>query len=100
MQKVFATRYEILRGVVCDSRVVAATLPEKPHRVAMLLKPEEFASGAPTVMDHWENVFIDERLHDWDWQDGAFKYYSHACETGGTVDVLIVYESEWREVNV
>ena len=51
-------------------------------------------------MDHWENVFIDERLHDWDWQDGAFKYYSHACEMGGTVDVLIVYESEWREVNV
>lgn len=32
-----ATRYEILRGVRCDSTKVAAHLPEKPVRGVVLL---------------------------------------------------------------
>lgn len=91
-----ATRYEILKGVRVTSFAVAAKLPEKPHRVAVLLNPEEFAKTS--VMSHGRNVFIDERLHDWDWSNGDFKYYSHAVEVDGVVDVVVVYEAEWREL--
>lgn len=89
-----ATRYEILRGVRCDSTKVAAHLPEKPARVTVLLDPEEF--DKTKEMTHWRNVFIDERLHDWDWNNGAF-YYSHTMEKGAVADVLIVYETTWKD---
>ena len=90
-----ATRYEILRGVRCDSTKVAAHLPEKPVRVAVLLNPEEF--DKTKEMTHWRNVFIDERLHDWDWNNGNFYYYSHAMERGAVADILIVYEATWKD---
>ena len=97
MKKFYVNRYEILRGVTVSSFAVAATLKEKPVRVARLLREREFVETLE--FSHWENVFIDERVHDWDWDatTGEFRYYSHCAGVGETVDVLLVYEIEYRQ---
>lgn len=96
MKKFYASRYEILKAVTISSFAAAATLKEKPARVARLLREKEFV--ATREFSHWENVFIDERVHDWDWDatTGEFRYYSHCGGVGEIVDVLIVYEIEYR----
>lgn len=95
MKHLIATRYEILRDVVVTSKKVAATLAERPARVALLL--DEAAFTSTRRIEHWKTVFIDDRMHDWEWHeaDGAFRYYSHAAGVDEVVDVVIIYELEY-----
>ena len=83
-----ATRYEILRGVEANGRK-AIPLVEKPVKVATIINEQEFLKDG--VLKHNHNVFLEDRFHDWDWNDGKFTYYTRVAEKA---DVLIVYEME------
>jgi len=85
-----ALDYEILRGVTASCRV-KLPMTRKPVRVATLLNEAALQSSG-YVLSHLTNVFLEDKVHDWDWNDGVFTYYSHAVEVGGVADVLVVYE--------
>jgi hypothetical protein len=41
-------------------------------------------------------VFLDDPVHDWDWRQGIFFYYSHALGAEDTGDILVIFEIERR----
>lgn len=89
-----ATRYEILKGVEVTSMRPCAQQPsEKPLRVAMLLDEAEFVRSGG-LLSHHANVFLDERLHDWEWRQGKLYYYGHGAGVGETCDIVVVLEQE------
>ncbi len=81
-----AKRFEILRGVEGNGRI-ALDLPEQPVRVATLINEAEFLKAHEIC--HHVTVFLEDRIHDWDWRDGKFRYYTRVAERA---DVLVVYE--------
>lgn len=83
-----AKRFEILRGLAPSGRV-AIPLAEKPVRVATII--DEALFDATKVLSHNKSVFLEDRVHDWDWVDGKFSYYSRVADRA---DVLVVYELE------
>lgn len=85
-----ATDYEILRDVVCSTFIKIA-LPRRPRCVATLLNEEKLKQSGGALI-HLSTVFLDERMHDWDWKNGLFRYYSHAARVGEKAGVVIVYE--------
>jgi hypothetical protein len=36
-------------------------------------------------------VFLEDRVHDWDWRSGQFRYYTRVADVA---DVLVVYQIE------
>jgi hypothetical protein len=84
-----ATRYKILRGIEANSRK-QILLTEKPIRVATLIDEQNFLDRDGEMV-HNQNVFLEDRTHDWDWRDGKFSYYTRIAEVA---DVLLVYELE------
>lgn len=87
-----ATEYLVLRGLVSSSQV-RVPLERKPLRVATLLDEAKFlASGCQ--MKHFHTVFLEDQTHDWNWQDGMFRYYSRCGGPEDKLDVLIVYAME------
>ena len=89
----YATRYDILRGVTSSSKVPVAMLKEGPEHVALLLNEQKFVESGG-ALKHWDSVMLDDRMHDWAMKGSNLHYYSHAVGLGETVDVLLVYESE------
>lgn len=84
-----ATDYVILKDVQASGRRMIP-MERKPVRVATIVSHEKFeASGH--LMIHWETVFFEDRMHDWEWRDGQFRYYTRIAESA---DVLIVYAEE------
>lgn len=81
-----ATRFEILRGVNADGRT-SIPLAEKPARVATMLREDLFKAMAG-AMSHHTTVFYEDEMHDWNWQDGKFRYYTRIAMQA---DVLIAY---------
>lgn len=81
-----ALRYEILRGVEANGRK-QIDMPDRPVRVATLLDEARFLENHELI--HNSTVFIEERHHDWLYQDGKFSYYSRVAKVA---DVLVVYE--------
>ncbi len=100
-----AKDYLVLHTPPVNSRVSVA-VPRKPVRVGCLLVPLEAFVAGGCVMRHNENIFLDERLHDWDWRDGRLSYYSHALASDVQIaedgqprkpfDVLVVFEEDVR----
>lgn len=84
-----ATRFEILRGVTV-SGLASTPLPEKPLRVCTLIN--EAAFNEEHLLEHHKTVFFEDQIHDWNWQDGKFRYYTRVAES--KADVVIVYEEE------
>lgn len=83
-----ALKYEILRGVKAGGPAVS--LATKPVRVATMINEESF--NEDQVLHHAGNVFLEDYIHDWNWDaqsGGRFRYYSRVAEVA---DVLIVYE--------
>lgn len=83
-----ALKYDILRGVKAGGPAVP--LAEKPVRVATLINEASF--NEDQVLSHNYNVFLEDHIHDWNWDQrdgGRFRYYSRVAEVA---DVLIVYE--------
>lgn len=83
-----ATDFQILRGLTASCRI-KVPLERKPIRVATLIDEAEFLKEHLIV--HHRTVFIEDRVHDWDWQDGFFRYYTRVAEAA---DVLVVYAEE------
>ncbi|WP_137917139.1 hypothetical protein [Hydrogenophaga sp. 2FB] len=81
-----ALRYEILRGITASGRI-RIPLAEKPVRVATILNEALF--NVDKLLIHHGSVFLEDRIHDWDWADGVFRYYTRVAEVA---DVLVVYE--------
>ena len=85
-----ATDYEILRNVPVDCKK-GTPLERRPVRVATILH-EDRLKNSGFILQHGRNVFLEDRIHDWQWDNGVFRFYTRIAEGG--VDVLIVYEEE------
>jgi hypothetical protein len=83
-----ATDYEILRGVKV-SGLTKIPMERQPVRVATLL--DEKAFNEDQYLIHHKTVFLEDRVHDWDWRSGQFRYYTRVADVA---DVLVVYEIE------
>lgn len=81
-----ALRFEILRGIQANGRV-SIPLTEKPVRVATII--DEMAFHEDQYLIHNKTVFLEDYVHDWNWADGRFRYYTRVAEQA---DVLVVYE--------
>lgn len=83
-----ATDYEILRGVRA-SGLAQIPLDRQPLRVATLLDERTFNEDQCLI--HMKTVFLEDRVHDWNWRNGQFRYYTRVADVA---DVLIVYQIE------
>jgi hypothetical protein len=82
----YATEYEILREVKASGRV-KIPLAREPQRVATIINEQAFlVDGA---MDHNRTVFLEDRMHDWDWRNGFLTYYTRVAEVA---DIVIAYD--------
>ena len=90
----FASDFEVLRQVRSDGLGMCTKQPRaQPVRVCVLLNEAEFKNSG-YALHHLKTVFIDERVHDWDWRNGVFYYYSHVLGKTDKADILVVYEEE------
>jgi len=64
--------------------------PNRPHIFAYLL-PGAKHIELPVTIQHFTNVIIEDRGHDYQWQDGKIKYCGHGENVPGWF--LIEYES-------
>lgn len=85
-----ATEYEILRGVKANC-LAKVELAREPRRIATLLNEEMF-NALKGELRHNENVFLEDRWHDWDWHNGSLRFYSHAVGVDMLADVVVIYE--------
>lgn len=92
MLKLKALDFEILRGVEANGRI-ALELARRPVRVATLLDEAGFMDGH--FLLHNKTVFLEDRVHDWDWTAGKFRYYTRIAQHA---DVLVVYAAEMAEL--
>lgn len=83
-----AIDYEILRDLKA-SGLIKIPLARQPVRVGTLL--DEGVFKQEQFMIHNRTVFLEDRIHDWDWRDGEFRYYTRVAEKA---DVLVVYAVE------
>ena len=83
-----ATDFQILRGVKA-SGLIQIPLERQPIRVATLM--DEKAFNEDHYLIHLKTVFLEDRMHDWEWRDGLFRYYTRVADVA---DVLVVYETE------
>ena len=81
-----AIRFEILRGLEANGRI-SVPLAEKPVRVATVL--DEAAFNEDHFLIHNQTVFLEDRVHDWSWENGLLRYYTRIATKA---DVLVVYE--------
>lgn len=66
---------------------------EEPQRVWTLFanRGEEANPPAlPISPRHNVNAFLEDKVHDWNWKRGKFRYASRVCE--GRVWLLLEYE--------
>jgi hypothetical protein len=80
--------YEILRQVTNSSQFRISLL-HRPREVWTLLDEDGF-NQVGTV--HWHTAFLEDRIHDWDWHEGEFRFYGHSGEPGDKHDLLLIYE--------
>ncbi len=80
-----ATEFEILRRVPAGTSRIK--LPREPLRVATLLNEALFLETGGGLA-HWKTVFLEDRVHDWNWREGVFRYYSRVASQA---DVVVVY---------
>lgn len=81
-------RCEILRDVKNDTSI-KIPLIEKPIQVWTLLDEELFNKVG---LIHWQTAFIEDIMHDWDWNKGQFSFYGHSGLRGDLHDLVIVYD--------
>ena len=88
--KLIAKDYEILRDVKA-SCLVKIPLARKPVRLGTLMDEALFIGLGGEII-HDKTIFIDDRNHDWDWDNGFLRYFSHAVGVGDIVDIVVIYE--------
>lgn len=80
-----ATDYTILRDMVPGKGKIA--VEREPIRVATMIDETLFESSGHQIR-HNQTVFLEDRMHDWNWQDGLFRYYTRVVDVG---DVLLIF---------
>lgn len=94
----FATKYEILRGVSSTSFTPCKAQPSgKPVRVGLLLDEQKFVESGGLI-SHLGTLFLDDLVHDWDWRDGVFFYYGHGLGLKDVGDIVVILAQEVRDV--
>lgn len=83
-----AVDFQILRGVQANGRI-RIPLARKPVRVATLINEAEFERDH--LLIHNRTVFLEDALHDWNYEDGFFRYYTRVAEVA---DVVVVFQLE------
>lgn len=92
-----ATRYEILRGVSPTGRTPCTAQPsEKPIRIAFILNEKKFVETGGEIKHH-DTLFLEDRIHDWDWRNGKLYYYGRALGLEETGDIVAIHEVQERE---
>jgi len=81
-----STDFEILRSVEANGRK-KIPLTRKPVRLATLINEEKFIKTGGEFI-HCETVFLEDKYHDWDWNDGFLTYYSRIAEIA---DIVVSY---------
>lgn len=84
-----AVDFEILRGLEADGRKAIA-LARSPVRVATLLNEALFITSGG-VLAHNKTVFLEDRIHDWDWRNEMLWYYTRVAQKA---DVVVVYQMQ------
>lgn len=80
-----ATDYIIFRDLVPGKAKIA--VEREPIRVATMMDEALFESSGHQIR-HNQTVFLEDRMHDWNWQDGLFRYYTRVVDVG---DVLLIF---------
>ena len=83
-----ALDFEILRDVISNGRV-SVPLERMPLYVAILVDETAFLQDQHLV--HHRTVFLVDRMHDWNWEAGRFRYYGGVADKA---DVLVVFETQ------
>lgn len=83
-----AVDYEILRNVSSHCRAKIA-LARKPIMVCTLMDEAEFQKDK--LLIHLKTVFFEDYIHDWNWENRIFRYYSRLADKS---DVVVVYATE------
>lgn len=81
-----AINYEILRNVKV-SGLQNIPMARKPVKVATMM--DEASFNEDQLLIHLKTVFLEDYIHDWNWSDGQFRFYTRVAEVA---DVLVVYE--------
>lgn len=84
-----ASQYQIVRGARADSKKVYA-FDREPLRVAILIDEPLFSAMGDALVEG-RTVYLQDRLHDWDWSDNAFRYYGRQ---GEKMNLLLVFSEE------
>jgi hypothetical protein len=95
----------IIRGVVNGSSQSLSELGlegRKIEKVYTIIDEEKLykqfdpMSGKEKTVDlegakliHWRNVFVEDKMHDWDVHNGFFKFYAHSGNKGDKHDLLL-----------
>lgn len=82
VQKIIKMEWEHVPGRgVWNGRYKPIKLEKRPYRVwtFLLLPGEEPEPTLPIVPLHNKNVFAEDDVHDWNWERGAFTYYTRVC---------------------
>ena len=88
---VFATDFEILHGIIATPAQPCAVQPrQKPRRIAVLLNEEQFLHDH--ALHHGRSVWLEDRVHDWEFKNGALFYYGHATTPGHTANLVAIYQ--------
>lgn len=95
-KRTIITDYEILRDVVPNGLTRLDCPRGTPLQIATLLDEAHFLEHK--VLVHHKNVFLEDRIHDWNVSGTVLRYYSRvrtSTEVGN--DILLVYGREDRE---
>lgn len=82
-----ATDYVILREVEATGRGPGIPLDRMPVRVATLIDEQKFLETGGGLIHH-QTVFLEDKMHDWDYRDGRFWYYTRVAEKA---DVVVAF---------
>lgn len=86
-----ATDFIILRDIKA-SGLIKIPMERKPVRVGTLLNEAKFLENKE--LKHWETVFFEDYVHDWNWDAGVFRFYTRIAEKADVVVAFAVEEQQ------
>lgn len=93
MKLLITTDYEIRRDVPVSGRA-STQVDRQPVHVGTILNEAIFKATGGSMIHH-ETVFLEDKVHDWSWHAGQFRFYTKVAE--GQADVVIAYATETVE---
>lgn len=81
-----ATDFIILRNIKANG-LASHPLERRPVKVATLIDEAAFNKAGHGLL-HNKTVFLEDEVHDWNWRDGQFRYYTRIATEA---DVVIAF---------